>query len=49
MDGPIRKAVSITPSMLVTPLVVFIGVGNICENAGYMVFVPLAVITKASR
>lgn len=45
MDGLIRKAVSITPSMLVTPLVVFIGVeSNICENAGYMVFVPLAAM-----
>ena len=43
MDGLIKKAVSITPAKLVTPLVVFIGVeANICENAGYMVFVPLA-------
>ena len=45
MDGLIRKAVALTPAKLVTPLVVFIGVeSNICENAGYMVFVPLAAM-----
>ena len=45
MEGLIRKAVAITPAKLVTPLVVFIGVeSNICENAGYMVFVPLAAM-----
>lgn len=45
MEGLIRKAVSVTPAKLVTPLVVFIGVeANICENAGYMVFVPLAAM-----
>lgn len=45
MDGLIRKAVSIVPPAVITPLVVFIGVeSNICENAGYMVFVPLAAM-----
>ncbi len=45
LGGLIRKAVAITPAKLVTPMVVFIGVeSNICENAGYMVFVPLAAM-----
>lgn len=45
LNGLIRKVVKITPAMLVTPMVVFIGVmTNIAENAGYVVFIPLAAM-----
>ncbi|MST55053.1 AbgT family transporter [Pyramidobacter sp. SM-530-WT-4B] len=49
LNGLIRKAVQITPHKLVTPMVVFIGVmSNLAENAGYVLFVPLAgMIFKA--
>lgn len=51
LNGLIRKAVEITPYKIVTPMVVFIGVmSNIAENAGYVLFVPLAaMIFKASK
>lgn len=45
LNGLIRKVVEITPEFLVTPMVVFIGVmTNIAENAGYVVFIPLAAM-----
>lgn len=43
LNGLIHKVVKITPAQLVTPMVVFIGVmTNVAENAGYVVFIPLA-------
>ena len=45
LDGLIKKVVKITPAQLVTPMVVFIGVmTNVAENAGYVVFIPLAAM-----
>lgn len=45
LNGLIKKAVSVTPAALVTPMVVFIGVmTNVAENAGYVVFIPLAAM-----
>ena len=45
LNGLIKKVVKITPAMLVTPMVVFIGVmTNVAENAGYVVFIPLAAM-----
>lgn len=51
LGGLIRKVVKITPAQLVTPMVVFIGVmTNVAENAGYVVFIPLAaMIFKAYK
>ena len=51
LNGLIRKVVKITPAQLVTPMVVFIGVMTIvAENAGYVVFIPLAaMIFKAYK
>lgn len=51
LNGLIRKVVKVTPAFLVTPMVVFIGVmTNIAENAGYVVFIPLAaMIFKAYK
>ncbi len=51
LGGLIRKAVQITPAKLVTPMVVFIGaMSNLAENAGYVLFVPLAgMIFKACK
>lgn len=51
LNGLIRKAVQITPYKLVTPMVVFIGaMSNLAENAGYVLFVPLAaMIFKACK
>lgn len=51
LNGLIRKAVQITPHKLVTPMVVFIGaMSNLAENAGYVLFVPLAgMIFKACK
>lgn len=51
LNGLIRKVVQITPAALVTPMVVFIGVmTNVAENAGYVVFIPLAaMIFKAYK
>ena len=45
LNGLIRKVVKVTPAALVTPMVVFIGVmTNVAENAGYVVFIPLAAM-----
>lgn len=45
LNGLIRKVVKVTPVWLVTPMVVFIGVmTNVAENAGYVVFIPLAAM-----
>ena len=45
LNGLIRKVVKVTPAQLVTPMVIFIGVmTNIAENAGYVVFIPLAAM-----
>lgn len=45
LDGLIKKVVKVTPAWLVTPMVVFIGVmTNVAENAGYLVFIPLAAM-----
>lgn len=51
LNGLIKKAVQVTPAALVTPMVVFIGVmTNVAENAGYVVFIPLAaMIFKAYK
>lgn len=51
LNGLIRKVVKVTPAALVTPMVVFIGVmTNVAENAGYVVFIPLAaMIFKAYK
>ena len=51
LNGLIHKVVKITPAQLVTPMVVFIGVmTNVAENAGYVVFIPLAaMIFKAYK
>jgi len=51
LNGLILKAVKITPPKLVTPMVVFIGaMSNLAENAGYVLFVPLAgLLFKACR
>ncbi len=50
LSGLIKQAVEITPLALVTPMTVFIGVmSNLAENAGYVLFVPLAaMIFKAA-
>lgn len=43
MGSLIRSMCNHIPAWLVTPAVIFIGVeSNICENAGYYIFVPLA-------
>lgn len=45
LNGLIKKVVKVTPEKLVTPMVVFIGVmTNVAENAGYVVFIPLAAM-----
>lgn len=45
LNGLIRQVVKFTPIWLVTPMVVFIGVmTNVAENAGYVVFIPLAAM-----
>lgn len=45
LNGLIKKVVQVTPAAIVTPMVVFIGVmTNIAENAGYVVFIPLAAM-----
>lgn len=45
LNGLIRKVVKVTPVWLVTPMVVLIGVlTNVAENAGYVVFIPLAAM-----
>jgi len=45
LGGLIKKVVKVTPAWLVTPMVVFIGVmTNVAENAGYLVFIPLAAM-----
>lgn len=41
----LKKAVSVTPVKLVTPMVVFLGVmSNIASDAGYVVLVPLGAL-----
>lgn len=41
----LKKTVQITPAMLVTPMVVFLGVmSNIASDAGYVVLVPLGAL-----
>ncbi|MGL5693196.1 MAG: AbgT family transporter, partial [Peptostreptococcaceae bacterium] len=41
----LKKTVAVTPAMLVTPMVVFLGVmSNIASDAGYVVLVPLGAL-----
>lgn len=43
MGSLIRSLCTHIPTWLITPAVIFIGIeSNICENAGYYIFVPLA-------
>ncbi|MCR4606943.1 MAG: AbgT family transporter [Oscillospiraceae bacterium] len=43
MGSLIKRMCSNVPAAFITPVVIFIGIqSNICENAGYYVFVPLA-------
>ena len=45
INALLKKAVSVTPAMLVTPMVVFLGVmSNIASDAGYVVLVPLGAL-----
>lgn len=42
ISAVLKKVVSVTPAVLVTPMVVFLGVmSNIASDAGYVVLVPL--------